>query len=225
LGKRKKTKLPIITRLKSQKNKNRVNLYLDNKFAFGLSLDEVVSKGLAVRQELSDKQVDKLFFSSNLELLYQKTINFLSYRFRSEKEIKDYLNKNLSKQDKVVDQLKEKLTEKIITKLKKQKLIDDQKFALWWIEQRLSFKPKGKWALKAELIKKGIDKEIIEQSLSTISSQQSSVAAQKIIDKKIRLYQKLPKQKLKQKLFAHLARRGFDYELIKKVIDESLERR
>lgn len=85
--------MPIITKLKAQKNKNRVNLFLDNKFAFGLSLNEVVKLGLAVGQELSQKEIEKIAFSSQLEKLYNKTLNLLSYRPRSEKEIRNYLRK------------------------------------------------------------------------------------------------------------------------------------
>lgn len=216
--------MPSITKLKIQKNKKRVNVYLDGKFAFGLGLDEVVKKGLSVGQQLTDSQVEKLFFSSQLEKLYNKTLNFLSYRPRSEKEIKDYLRKNFTKLTTAVGQLGKKIQVRILAKLKKQKLIDDYKFASWWIEQRLTFKPRGKRLLKAELFKKGVDKEIINQTLATIDSQQLTILARKIVNKKKRLYQQLPKLELKQKLFSHLARRGFDFEIIKNVIDEILEK-
>lgn len=217
--------MPVITRLKSQKNKNRVNVFFDGKFVFGLSLNEVVKLGLSVGQELSETEVEKLLFSSQLEKLYNRTLNFLSYRPRSEKEIKDYLRKKLNKLQMNTSELSIKIQDEIIKKIKKQKLINDKQFAFWWIEQRLSFRPRGKYLLKAELRQKGIDEKIINKALLTIDDKQLTVLARKIIDKKMKLYKNLPKLKLKQKLFSHLARRGFDFNVIKKVIDEKVEKR
>ncbi len=55
--------------------------------------------------------------------------------------------------------------EAAIPKLIELDLLDDQKFARWWVEQRLRFRPKGNRALTAELLAKGIDREIISQVL------------------------------------------------------------
>jgi len=217
--------LPTITKLKSQKNKSRVNLYLDGKFTFGLSLEEVVSQGLFVGQKLTEKELEKLFFSSQLEKLYHRTLNFLSYRPRSEKEITDYLKKNLkgnlSTLHAIAGKVERKIQSKILKKLKKLKLLDDFKFASWWIEQRLRFRPKGKKILKLELLQKGVDQKIIDSQISQINQIN---AAKKIINKKLKLYKSLPKLKLKQKLFSHLARRGFEFPLIKKVVDEEMQK-
>jgi len=227
--------LPQITSLKIQRNKKRVNLYLDHRFAFGLSLDGLVREGLFVGQKLTDQQVEKLFFSHQLEKLYSKTLNFLSYRPRSEKEIKDYLKKNLStlpaparrsfSESGIACQVERKIQSKILKKLKRLKLLNDFDFASWWVNQRLTFRPRGKRLIRAELFQKGISKNIIDKVLSTINNQQSTILAKKVINKKMKFYKKLPELKLRQKLFSHLARRGFDFSLAKDVIDEELEKR
>lgn len=216
--------MPIITKLSSQKNQKRVNLFLDNKFAFGLTLNEVLKHNLAVGKNLTNLQVEQLFLSSQEEEIYQKTLNFLSFRPRSEKEIKDYLSKKLTKKKITDEQLIQSIKEKIISHLKDQKLVDDDAFTNWWLEQRLTFKPKGKIALRVELLKKGIDKEIIEQALLTIDNQQLVSLAKKLVEKKIRLYQCLPIFKLKQKLISFLLRRGFDFHLSKTIIDEMVKK-
>lgn len=216
--------MPIITKLKLQKNKKRVNLFLDNKFAFGLGLEKVTKLGLKKGQELKDKEVKDLFYSSQFEKIYFKTLNFLSYRPRSEKEILNYLRKNLFIKQAIANEIKRKLQTKILKKLKKQKLLNDYQFAEWWVGQRLAHRPRGKMFLKAELLQKGIEKEIIDRVLSTINNQQLEILAGKIIDKKMKFYKKLPELKLKQKLFSHLARRGFDFSIIKKLIDEKLKK-
>ena len=180
--------------------------------------------GLKKGQELKDKEAKDLFYSSQFEKIYFKTLNFLSYRPRSEKEIKGYLRKNLFTRTTVVDEVKRKIQRKILKRLKKQKLLNDYQFAEWWIDQRLAHRPRGKMFLKAELLQKGIEKEIVDRILSTINNRQLAISAKKIITKKMKLYQHLPPVKLKQRLFSHLARRGFDFSLIKKLIDEKLKK-
>lgn len=162
---------------------------------------------------------DELF-----EQIYNRVLHFLSFRPRSEKEIKDYLSRKLVKKKITDEQLIQSIKEKVICLLKDQKLINDSDFASWWVDQRVTFKPKGKKAIRFELLKKGIDKEIIEQVLLTISSQQLTILAKKLVEKKIRLYQHLPVIKQKQKLFSFLFRRGFDFNLSKTVIDEMIKK-
>lgn len=216
--------MPSITKLKSQKNKKRVNLFIDNSFAFGLSLDEVFKNNLSVGQKLSKSDIDKLFFKSNFEKLYNKALNLLSYRPRSKKEIEFYLKKNLFKSKVIDGKLKEKMRIKIINQLEKLKYIDDLKFSQWWVKQRLEFRPKGKRILKAELFQKGIDKDIIESVLDQVDDNKLLKLAQKVVNKKFNLYKSLPKLKLKKKLYDHLIRRGFDYKTAKTVIDEIMEK-
>jgi len=216
--------LPQITKLKAQKNQKRVNVFVDHKFSFGLSLNEAVKLGLFVGQKSSDQEIEKLFFKSQLEKFYQKTLNFLSFRPRSEKEINDYIQKKLFKSSAGVDELKKKIKDKIINKLKKQMLIDDYKFACWWLEQRLAFRPKGKKMLYLELRQKGVVQDIIEKTLAQLPDYKFEDLASALVDKKIRLYEKLPLFKQKQKLFEFLQRRGFEYSIIKKVIDEKLKK-
>jgi regulatory protein len=216
--------MPIITKLKSQKNKNRVNVFLDGKFSFGLSLDEVLKNKLSKGMELGSEFLEELYFQSQFEILYQKVLNFLSYRPRSEKEVIDYLKKRLYKLKKSAPGLENKAMDKVLKKLYKNNLLDDMQFARWWVEQRLNFKHKGKGMIKLELYKKGIDRKIVEKVLARIDDAKLKSMAQAITGKKIKLYNKLPEFKLKKKLYEHLKRRGFSYKIIKSVIDEALEK-
>jgi regulatory protein len=72
-----------ITALRFQKrNKNRVNVYLDGQFAFGLVAIEAAR--LRVGQTLSDNDVARLQMRDEVERAYERALNFLSYRPRSE---------------------------------------------------------------------------------------------------------------------------------------------
>ena len=214
--------MAVISKLKKQKTSNRVNVFLNNKFSFSLTPDEVYRHHLSVGQKLTKEQIKNLSLKSFQEKLFFKVLNFLSYRPRSEKEIKDYLTKNLAKDKNLDLQLKKEIKTQTIDRLKKDKLINDYEFCQWWLEQRSAFKPKGKRGLSLELRQKGINPKIIAQALAKISEKQLLASAQKIITPKLKLYKNLPKIKLKQKLIGFLSRRGFSWEIIKSVVDEAM---
>ena len=80
-----------ITKIKAQKNKKRVNIYLDGKFAFGLDADNFLKANLKKGQELNQKQIDDLIFKNEFQKLFDRTLRLISRRPRSKKEIRDYL--------------------------------------------------------------------------------------------------------------------------------------
>jgi regulatory protein len=150
-----------------------------------------------------------------LEKYYYRALNFLSYRPRSSQEIKHYLKKVCPEKY---------LTQPIYDRLQKEGYLDDRKFASWWVDQRLTFRLRGPQMLKYELLNKGVAKTIIDEVLSTINNKQLTTSMKSIIQKKIKLYSHLPPAKLKQKLYSYLARRGFDFNMIKNTIDEALKK-
>lgn len=159
---------------------------------------------------------------SDFEKHLNKAISFLSRRPRSEKEVRDNLLKKKAPPE-VVDQ--------IISWLKERKFLNDEEFARWWIEQRARFRPKGQRMIRIELKQKGITEDVINAAITNQESSQSEgldeqtgisndeEMARKLVEKKISKYKHLPKQEIYQKLGAFLARRGFDWETIKKTID------
>ena len=167
-------------------------------------------------------------FSANLN----RVLRFLSFRPRSEKEIRDYLIKKIKNPSNSVYRQKskiktdEKIIESIISKLKEQKFINDTEFAQWWIEQRTKVKPRASRLIKFELKQKGIAKELIDEvfkdkDFETVSDFDKAI---KLAQKRmVRLKNETPK-KVYEKLGRFLASKGFDYDIIKKVIDQVLEK-
>ena len=143
--------MPTVTSIKPQRNKSRVNIHLDNKFGFGLDLENFVKLGLKVEQELSEEKVAEIVKKSEFQKTWDKLLKFATLRPRSEKEINDWF-----KRKKVHESLHKELTEK----LDHLKLINDEEFARWWVDQRLSFKSKSKRDITQELRIKGIDKVV-----------------------------------------------------------------
>lgn len=152
--------------------------------------------------------------------LYDKYLNdslhFLSYRARSEKEVRDKLAQKNAPAE---------IIEKIISKLKQQRFLNDEQFAEEWVRSRSAYRLKSKRIIKMELFKKGIDPEIIEKTLNQKDEEgiDDNQQIKKLLEKRLSHYKGLPRDKLYQKLGGFLARRGFDWDTIKKNIDDVLK--
>ena len=200
--------MPIITNINPQKNQKRVNIYLDGKFGFGLDLESFIKLGLKVEQDLSDEKIAEIVKKSEFQKTLDKLLRFATLRPRSEKEIKDWFKRR---------KVHESLHQELFNRLNRLDLIDDEKFAQWWVEQRSSFKPRGKRALEMELRMKGIKKEVIGQVLSNIKVDEEKVARE-LLNKKSYKWKNLPKREARAKMSAFLARKGFNWEAIEKVL-------
>jgi len=157
-----------------------------------------------------------------------KAMRFLKFRPRSEKEIRDYLLRPPRKRRSThLQTISPELLERVINALKEQKFIDDEAFARWWVEQRTKFRPKGMRLIALELKQKGVARDVIDTVLENQEpgSKNQDALAQQLVAKKIVTYHDLPRREVYQKLGAFLARRGFDWETIKKAIDEILDNR
>jgi len=174
---------------------------------------EKIKDEVAETYESSKEEVEKLKKQDQQGKLYNQVLRFLSYRPRSEKEIRDYLKKKKGRL---------KIADKIISKLKKQNLIDDQSFVDWWINQRNTFRPRSKFVLMMELRQKGIEEQLIKDNLEKVDD---FVLAKKSIQRKVSHYSHLSPSEFHQKAAAFLSRRGFNWELVKKVLEELMEKR
>ena len=206
-----------------KKNPKRVNVFLEGEFAFGISLDLRFEKKLEIGKNLTEKQIASLVEADQVERMLNKSLKFLSFRPRSEKEIRDHLLwkgklKDIDKSDSEKAEY-EKSIEKVISKLKKIGQVDDKGFAEWWVEQRQSFKQIGVRAIKVELFQKGIDKDTISELLDESDESKEVELAVKASSKKIQSYKKLEPQEFRIKMGQYLARRGFGWNTIKKVVD------
>lgn len=153
------------------------------------------------------------------EKFYNKALRFLSFRPRSEKEVRDNLSRKFRKAKSELSEIN-LIIDKVINKLKGQKFLNDEEFAKWWIEQRQTYKPRALWLVKSELKQKGIDLDKIQNS--EINIQEDLIQAKKLVEKKIKKFKNLPKQEIYNKLGRILAQKGFNWEVIKKSIDDSL---
>ncbi len=194
-----------ITALKLQRrNKERVNVYLDGEFAFGLA--RIVAAWLEVGQELSEAKIAELLAKDGIEVAYQRALRFISYRPRAEKEVSD----NLRKHD-----VPEETIDLVMERLRDKNYVNDQQFAALWVDNRNEFRPRGRRALRAELRQKGIQDATIENTLEDLDEE---TLAYQAAAKKARRYRELEYQDFRKKLSGFLARRGFNYGIISNII-------
>src|SRR5680860_51143 len=157
----------------------------------------------------------------SFEKFYNKALHFLSFRPRSEKEVRNYFIKpRRTKSGFVKKNISEETMDKIITRLKKQRFINDKEFVKWWIEQRLKFRPRAWRIIKMELARKGISQEISDPIIQSLEFriQNDLELAKRLVQKRINRYKNLSKIEIYQKMGRFLASKGFDYGIIKKVL-------
>ena len=204
--------MPVITSIKQQKKKDRVNVYLDDEFGFGIDLDNFVLLHLKVKQELTEAEIEEIVKKAEFQKTFDKLLRFAMVRPRSEKEIRDYFRRK---------KVHESLHEKLFEKLKHFELIDDEKFAKWWVEQRQAFKPKPKRILIQELRIKGIDKGIIDEVLGEEVVDEEKMARE-LIAKRSYKWKNLPAREARQKISQYLAGKGFGWDVIEKVVKNAV---
>jgi regulatory protein len=196
-----------ITALVAQKkNPDRVSVYLDGKFAFGLAAIEAVR--LRRGQVLTGADIERLQAADDVEKAREKALRFLSNRPRSEWEVRQNLLKAGYGNETI---------ERVLERLRGVGLVDDAAFVRYWLENRAQFKPKGAVALRQELRRKGVDREVIDSVLEESDQAEDKAALQAALARAER-YRQLPRQEFAQKLGAYLARRGFGYETVREAV-------
>lgn len=200
----------VITALEVQKrNKERVNVFIDGEYAFGLSLMEAAR--LKKGQALSAGEIARLKGEDAVVQAVESAAHFLSYRPRSLQEVR----RNLKEKE-----LPPEVTEAAVERLTALGYLDDEAFARYWVQNRAEFKPLSHRALRQELRQKGIADSIINEVLA---GQDEQVLAYEAAQGQLRrLRQKTPRE-FKTKMSAFLQRRGFSYSTTQDVVVRIIE--
>ena len=221
----------VITNLKQGvKNPNRVNVFVNSKYALSLDVAQVVDLGVKVGLEISEDELEEFKKASEYGKLYQRTLEWVLVRPRSVRDTRDYLLRKLktsssgrsSRPSSRGSSLRPRsdcgcpsedvseFSESIIQRLLDKKYLDDYKFAEWYVENRFVKKGISKKRLKMELMKKGVAREIVDE---VIDDRDDEEEIRKVIAKKRAKYDD-------EKLMGYLVRQGFSYDLVKQVLSE-----
>lgn len=218
LGGLEEAKQQTITKLASGiKDPNRVNVFLDGKFAFSLDVAQVVDLQVKVGQKVNSERLVTLRSASEFGKLYQRTLEWILTRPHSVRETRDYLRRKQQKRTmlnrqreregkRALSEIQEGTIELVIERLLQRGYLDDQKFAEYFVENRFVKKGVSKKRLSMELQKKGVSGDVISAAL-TANTRNEDDELQKMLLKKRGRYDD-------QKLIAYLMRQGFDYQKV-----------
>lgn len=201
----------VITKIEKQKkNKERYNISIDGEFAFGLYEDSLVKYGLRSGDILTSEKIKEM--QEYDEFGYGKKVaySFLAYKQRSKKELIKKLK---------LKKISDASIEKIVELLEKQKYLNDELFAGNFIEDKLNSRPIGKRLAKLKLSEKGIDKEVIEETLNKIYSEDKEAEyAERVLEKYVKKVKYKDAADKKNKCYRYLISKGFDFDTVKKVL-------
>ena len=187
-----------------RRSPNRVNIHLDGEYAFGLA--RIVAAWLRVGQELSEQKIEELLAADARERAYQQAMLFLSYRARSESEIRRNLRKH---------EIPEAVIDQTIERLRQDGFANDRQFANSWVENRNTFRPRSRRMMALELRQKGLDEEAIQSAVENVDDEASAYEA---AQKRAVRFKGLEWNDFRRKLSEFLARRGFSYSVIAPVV-------
>lgn len=196
-----------VTVVETRKNRQGVKVILDGGSAFSLSLAVAAEAGLHKGQTLSIPEIERLKSTDQLHRSLNSALRYMSPRPRSEVEIRTRLSRHRFDTETI---------QKVLAELKKQGLVDDVAFAQFWRENRENFRPRSRRLMELELKQKGVDAEIIAKATIDVDDDQGAYRA---AQKKARSLSGLDYPSFRKRMGSFLKRRGFDYELINRIID------
>lgn len=191
-----------ITDIKRQvKRADRYSIYVDEKYVFSLSDNELLQIGLFVGQEFDEGELEKLKQSAVLDKAYSRSIDLLARRARSEWELRQYLVRKEYEAD---------VVEQTLTRLSASGYVNDKQFAESWVNTRHLLKATSKRRLQQELRQKHISSETIDEVLEEDETDERQVLRDLVAKKR-----QQTKYQDDLKLMQYLSRQGFDYGDIK----------
>jgi regulatory protein len=196
----------VITALKTQKSKQRVNVFIDHAYRF--SLDRSLAARLQTGQPLTEEEISQLSREDEERRAYLRAMRCLSRRPHAEQEIWNKLSRS---------GFAEPVLSRTLERLREAELVDDAAFARIWVENRLAFRPRSAVALRIELKRKGVPSEAIERALDGFEEDK---AAKLAAEKGMRRYRHLSHEVANKRLMAYLQRRGFKYAVVKKALKQ-----
>jgi regulatory protein len=203
----------LITKIqRCRRERDRYDVYIDERPALRVSETFLVKSGLAAGGEIDQDTFDRLSAAEERECAYRNALNFVSYRPRSSKEVLDKLAKKSCERD---------LAIQIVDLLKDQHLLNDVEFARMYVRDRLKGKPMGKALLRKKLMEKGISFQLSERVLREyVTEEDEEAAAKTLVTRKMKSgasrFSKMDPLARQKRLLAYLLQRGFSFEIASK---------
>ncbi|MBE6184170.1 recombination regulator RecX [Heyndrickxia ginsengihumi] len=202
--------MPTITKISVQKNNpERYNIFLDGQYRFSVDEEVLARFQLLKGKEISSFELDHIMLQDDIRKGVNIAIQFLSFRMRSEKEIKDYLRKK---------EMDEAIIKEVIHKLYEQQYLNDLHFAISYVKTQVNTTRKGAKIIQLELQQKGINEAYIEEAMGYYDIDKQVEHALLLAEKYAKQHQKLSEKQLYQRIEQHLARKGYTFDVISRAL-------
>jgi regulatory protein len=190
----------MIEIVKIKKVDDAYELHLNNFEVFTVDEDTILKYNLLTKKEMDVTLFNQLMQISEESEYYYKAINFISYRIRSQKEIRAYLNRF---------ELTKNMKESIVNRLIENHFINDNEFAKAFFSTDWATTKNGPLKIKRRLIEKGVDEGVASELIKGIKHEDLIDRIQMIIDSKIKRNTRKTMKALKDKLLNDLMTQGY----------------
>ncbi|RLC58712.1 MAG: RecX family transcriptional regulator [Chloroflexi bacterium] len=197
-----------VTAIERPPRKRRYNVRIDGARVIPLSREVLAAANLRVGQEVDDSRVAELEAAEARHTAMASALRLLSYRQRSEREMRDALRSK---------GIPEAIAGETLDRLRELRLLDDQAFAEAWTESRQRHRPRGRRMLLAELAQKGVERELAQASVAEIDEEADALRAGR---KRSQTLRGREFREFRRRLGDFLARRGFGYDVCEATIKQ-----
>lgn len=187
----------------------RVNVFIDGAFAFGLHLDLQLEHHLAPGDDLDAEMITRLLREDEVKKAITSALNLIAYRPRAAGELRTKLRER-SFAPTVIDAA--------VGRIQELGYLDDRDFADRWVESRQQHRPRSARMLSRELAQKGVDRDIIEQTIDEAGIDEFSDAVA-LAQRKWPSWRNLDQPTRERRLSGFLARRGYGFDIIRRVLE------
>lgn len=200
----------IITKIEAQKkNKDRVNIYMNDEFAFACGAELIYIHNITRGRSMEKEELQDIINEDNYIKGKNYALHFLERSFKSQKQVSDKL---------IAKELDVKTIDRVLEFLKQYDFIDDKRFVELFVKEKI--RSSGKNKIKFSLLKKGLPEELIKDELNKITNEQQLEIALELAEKKIRILSKSEKdiRKLYKKTADYLVRNGYDFGIVNEIL-------
>lgn len=202
-----------ITSIEPQRNRNRVNVYVDNVFTIGIDEELRYKFNLSVGMEIDDDFIREVLHAEELNKVKNYALRQLSYRQRSEKELYSALRRKGFDETHIEDTM---------NYCRELQYLDDRAFAQAFIADKQNLNKYGPVRIRYELLMKGVSKEIIDRYLMMDSHEEYEMALA-LGERRLPSYKNDDRNAIYRKLAGYLQRKGYSYQVVSKVLRNLLK--
>ena len=197
----------IVTAVEPQRRRRRVNVFIDGRFALAVAADLAAERDVRPGRDLTPDELSSLADAEAKRGSFESALRLLSYRQRSERELRDRL---------VRKGFGRAAVEETLERLRNLGYVDDGAFARFWAETRQTARPRSQRLLASELRRRGVAQEIADEATADISDDD---AAYRAASRRLRALRDLEYPRFRERLGRFLSSRGFSYDVSRRTIE------